>query len=139
MGSPLVAKNCKVAVGATQVNGIGSFTIGGPTTEEVDSTQFGDDWRDFETTLKDGGDFSFDGWFDKDDTNGQVALRSAQETDLGLTDLRFYINASSYYAPNRTGDPVSICKIKSFSVNAEMAGLVNITFGGKVYGKFTLV
>ena len=140
MGNPLIAKNAKVAIGGNQINGMGTFSFTPFDTDEVETTQFGKTWREFEDTMQAGGDFSFNGWFDKSDTSGVDALRSAALAKTGLTDLRFYIDSSSYYAPNRTGDPAnSYAKIRSITVDAEFNTTVNITFTGRVYGHLTLV
>lgn len=132
-------KDCQVALNGNKINGIGTFSYGGVTYDEVDKTQLGDQRHAWTETLYDGTDFSFDGWFDPDDTNGQVVLRTANKNATHLTDLRFYVDANSYYVPESGLSPASYAKINSWTNNGERAGLINIVFGGKMYGAWDLV
>jgi hypothetical protein len=140
MGNPLVAYNAKVAIGGTKINGLGTFTLSLGTTEDIDTTQFGDTYREYQDGLKEGGDFSYDGWLDIADTNGQIAIMNAQRDNTSLTDLRFYVNASSYWAPNKTGNQSdSYCKIRNVSMTADQGDAVRVSMSGRVSGRMTLV
>ena len=134
------AKDCKVAIGTNRINGMGTFSYGGVTYDEVEKTQLGDSKHEWTETLFDGTDFSFDGWLDPDDTDGQEALRTANESATHMANLRFYIDSTSYYEPDQTGvSGASYARINSFQINGEKAGLINITFSGKCYGRWALV
>ena len=50
-------KNCKVALGATKIRGMGTVALSGVDTDLLDKTQFGDDWKQWEMGLKDGGEW----------------------------------------------------------------------------------
>ena len=52
-------KNCKVTLGATKVLGMGTVALTGVDTDLLDKTQFGDDWKQWEVGLKDGGELTF--------------------------------------------------------------------------------
>ena len=131
-------KNCKVANGANKVLGIGTWNIGGIQSDQLDSSQFGDEWKQFLLGQKDGGTVTFAGLYDSADTTGQDVLRDANENDTELTDLRFYVDAASYYRPATTS-PYSYVKITSWEVSAAQNGLVQVNFTGKVSGKMTRV
>ena len=136
----LKARNCKVSIDGTKVNGIGTFTHGGVMYDKVDKTQFGDTRHQFSETLFDGEPFSFDGWFDKTDTAGQTALKTSNRNATHEANLRFYVDTISYHEPDATGvSPASYAVIESYQINAEKAGLVNITFSGKCCGAWALV
>jgi len=132
-------KDCQVAIGTNKINGIGTFSYGGVVFDDVEKTQLGDQRHLYTEALYDGSDFSFDGWFDPDDTNGQVALRTANKNAEHMTDLRFHADANSYYVPESGLSPASYAKINSWQNNGERAGLVNIVFSGKIYGAWDFV
>ena len=134
----LVGKDCKVTLGANKVLGMGTWTMGGVSTDLLEATELGDNWKRFELGLKDGGEVSFSGFYDKTDTTGQDALRTANELGTSITDVRFYVSASSYWTPTTT-NPLSSCLCTSWSIGAEKAGLVTAEFGLKVDGKLELI
>jgi hypothetical protein len=133
-----VGKNCKVANGANQILGIGSWSIAGGATDQLDSSEFGDTWKTFELGMKDGGAVNFSGLYDSADATGQDVLRAAHENDTELTDLRFYVDATSYWRPGTT-NPLSHIKILSWEISAAQNGLVQVSFSGKISGKMVRV
>ena len=64
-------KNCKVTLGANKVLGMGTVALSGVDTDLLDKTEFGDDWKQWEVGLKDGGEFTFNGMYDSADATGQ--------------------------------------------------------------------
>lgn len=136
MGIP--GKNCKVTVDGNKVAGIGSYTIPGATTELLDDTEFGDDWKQWLLGLKDGGEMTFEGLYDPTDTTGQDVLRDANLNDTQVTNIRFYVNAASYWIPKTTG-PASYVLVSAWDVNAEMNGLVRCSFTVKMSGALELL
>ena len=132
-------KNCKVTNLATKFEGIGTWSINGITADQLEDTQFGDDWKTYLYGLKDGGQVSFSGYYDSADSAGQAAMRTANENDTELTDLRFYVDDTSYWRPNSTGTPSSHIIITSWDISADKAGLVQCSFTGKVSGKMDFV
>lgn len=132
-------KNCKVANLLTKFEGMGTWSINGVTADQLEDTQFGDEWKTFLYGMKDGGQVSFAGYYDKTDTTGQTAMRTANELDTELTDLRFYVDDTSYWRPNSTGTPTSHIIITSWDISADKSGLVQCSFTGKVSGKMDFV
>lgn len=135
----LKGKDCKVTDGTNKILGMGTWSISGITSEQFEDTEFEDDWKSYQYGLKDGGEVSFSGYYDSADTAGQDVLRTANENDTELTDLRFYVDSTSYWRPNSTGDPASFILISSWEINADKSGLVVVTFTGKVSGKMDFV
>ena len=143
----IVGKDAKVALGANTVVGMGTWSLDGIVTEEFDSSAFGDEWKTFEYGMKDGGSVSFNGHYDPTDTTGQQALQQANLYNSALTNLRLYINNSSYFVPCSTagyfspalttGAPTPAgCSVTITSINICMdkSGLGTISFTGKVSG-----
>jgi hypothetical protein len=132
-------KDCKVAIGSTKIVGLGTWTINGITADQLEDTEFGDDWKTFVYGMKDGGQVSFSGYYDKTDSTGQDVIRAANENGTELEDLRFYVDDTSYWRPNSTGTPHSHIIITAWDISADKGNLVQCSFTGKVSGKMDLV
>lgn len=131
-------KACKVSLGTTKVNGIGTWVLSGVNTDLLDSSQFGDDWKQWMMGQKDGGQITFDGLFDAADSTGQTVIRNANMNNTSITDIRFYVDANSYWIPATT-NPASNVLITAWDVRAEQNGLVRCSFTAKVCGKLNLL
>ena len=147
----IVGKDGKVALGANTVVGMGTWTLDGIQVEEFDASAFGDTWKQFEYGMKDGGSVSFNGHYEHTDVTGQIALQQANLYNSDLTDLRFYVDNTSYYEPCQTTgyfDPtlttlaptkLSTITITTFNVGMDKSGLGTTSFTGKVSGVMVLV
>jgi hypothetical protein len=135
---------CKVTLGANNVLGMGTWELGGGSTEELDTTEFGNDFSEIQLGITVGGNASFSGIYKKNDTQGQDLIKQAFYYKSDLTTLRFYVDSVSYFTPNSTtlaggGLPAEsqvsyINIISEPSIAVDMAGLVTISFTGKVSG-----
>ncbi len=147
----LVGKDGKVTLGEDTVVGMGTWTIDGITAEEFDASAFGDDWKKYKYGMKDGGTASFNGHYEPTDVSGQQALQQANLYNSALTDLRLYIDNTSYFTPCQTtgyfspdlstGAPTkaSSVNITSFNIGLDKSGLGTISFTAKVSGVMVLV
>lgn len=138
VATTLVGKDAKVSLGANKVLGMGTWKMSGVKTDLLESTEFGDDWKTFKVGLKDGGDITFSGLYDKTDTSGQVALRTANENNTQITDIRFYVDSTSYYTPTTT-NPLSYCYVTGYSIGADKSSLIPTDFSLKLSGKLELL
>jgi hypothetical protein len=123
----------------------------GVTTDQVDTSAFGDDWKTFEYGMKDGGTISFNGHADPADTTGQQALLQANLYASDLTNLRFYVDNTSYWEPCQTtyyysptlttGAPtkLSTCCITAYTASMDKAGVMAVSFTAKVSGCMAFV
>ena len=146
-----VGKDAKVALGANTVAEMTQWAIEGIQTDEFDASAFGDTWKQFEYGMKDGGTVSFNGHYDPDDTTGQQALQQANLYNSAVTNLRLYVDNTSYFEPCQTtgyfspnlttGAPtqLSSVKITALNVNADQSGIEAVSFSGKVSGVMVLV
>jgi hypothetical protein len=101
--------------------------------------------------MKDGGQLTFNGHYDPDDTTGQQALQQANLYNSDLTNLRFYIDNTSYFEPCQTtgyfspnlttGAPTKLShvNITAFNVSMDKAGVGAIDFTADVSGVMVLV
>jgi len=145
----LVGKDCKVTLGANSILGMGNWSIGGGSVAELDDTEFGDDYNQILTGLITSGNVSFAGLYKADDTQGQDLIYQAFHYGSSLTDIRFYVNDTSYYTPNSTTAaggglpaeaPVSNIYITGEpQITADRSGLMQISFTARVSGVMRLI
>jgi hypothetical protein len=126
-------KSCSVNMGTYKVQGMGKWDMAGIKTALLDATQFGDVWQQWLLGLSDGGEITFGGILVTPDAAGQDALRQANLLNSQLTDLRFYIDNTSYWAPSTT-NPSSYFLITGWRISADKAGLVTSDFTAKLSG-----
>ncbi|HUT44385.1 MAG TPA: hypothetical protein VMW95_08610 [Desulfobacterales bacterium] len=141
--------SCKVTLGANTILGIGSWSITGGSFAALDDTAFGDDSTQIMRGIRTGGNVSFTGKYKKDDTTGQEMIKTAYWAKSDLTDLRFYVDAASYYTPNSTtaaggGLPaetqVSHIKIMTEpNFTADINNLITVDFSGVLDGAMRLI
>ena len=144
-------KDGKVTLGANTVAGMGTWSYDGITTEEFDTSAFGSEWKTFLYGMKDGGTVTFNGHYDPTDVTGQQALQQANLYNSALTNLRLYVNNTSYYEPCQstgyfsptltTGAPTvaSSVAITAYNVGLDKSGLGTTSFTAKVSGLMVLV
>ncbi len=141
----------KVTLGANTIVGMGSVQLNGIAIEQLETTAFGDEWKQFVMGMKDGGEMSFNGFFDPDDANGQEALRVANLNATDITNLRVYYDQTSYYelcqttgyfSPTLTSNQKtqkSYANVVSFNVSADKSSVATSEFKLKVSGCFVRV
>ena len=142
----------KVALGASTIVAMGTWSLSGITADQMESSAFGDNWKTYEFGMKDGGQISFNGFLDPADTTGQQALQKANIDNTDLTSLRLYVDNTSYYEPCQTAGyfapgtlstgqdtPASHVNITTYDISMDKAGLATISFTGKVSGVMVLI
>jgi hypothetical protein len=109
-------------------------------------------WKKFEFGLNDGGTISFSGLYDPADSTGQGVLRATNLNKSDITNIRLYVDQSSYYEPCQstgyfgpgalsTGYETvkSWVNVTSFNVKADKSGLMTSDFQMKVSGVMVIV
>ena len=123
----------KVMYGSTLVAGIGTWSMSGFVPDVVEDTAFGDTvkkWK--EAGTGDAGTISFEGNYDPDDTNGQVALNALANTGAELTNLYFYETTNKFWRVQSGG---CIILDKFNAVTMVKNGLGTVSFSGKISAK----
>jgi hypothetical protein len=149
MGAEAAFKG-KVGVGATGIQGMGTWKISGMSTDMIEDTEFGDYYKTYITGQQDGGTVTFDGFYSASDLTGVMALKAAKDAGTDMSNIRCYINATSYFEPchtagylepaNTTGNntPVSGLYITDIEIGADKSGLITVSFSAKVSGLMVL-
>lgn len=144
-------KDCAVKLGTATVVGMGQWALSGITADQIETSAMGDNWKTYEFGMKDGGTIEFSGIADPDDTTGQEALEAANLNNTDLTTLRLYIDDTSYYTPNATtgyftpslttgqDTVLSLVNVTSYSLTADKADVLKISFTCKVSGNMVLI
>lgn len=134
-----VGKDAGVYLGTYLVSHMGTWTIDGLTVDLLDSSAFGDEWKQFELGMGDYGTVSFSGFFDMGDTNGQVILESAHKNKSKLANIKFYIDNTSYYTPDVTSVTAAGILLQTIRIGFEKYGIGTIEFTAKCTGPMALV
>lgn len=149
--SAKAGKDCKVTLGSDTILGIGNWQISGKTRAEIDSTSFGDQYATYLLGIIESGTISFSGNYRADDTTGQLALEEAFDADTEITNLRLYIDNTSYFEPCQTtsylhpaatdsgNTKLSSVRVTSTDKSVDKGGLVTVDFTAKVSGSMVLV
>lgn len=134
-----MGNNAKVTLGANTVVGMGNWKLNGISVDMVESTAFGDTAKQFMTGLIDYGTVEFGGLYDPADTTGQSVLVAAMLANTKVTNIRLYVDATSYWCPNITSVSAAGMYVTSVPIGVDKSGLATISFSGKCTGPWTLV
>jgi len=139
----------KVTMGANTILGITTASFGAGTYDLLDDTEFGDTWEQMVAGLFRDGTLDVSGKFKVDDTQGQDLLRAAFHYQSQITDIRFYVDNTSYYTPNSTtaaggglpaNTPVSHVLItEEPTTSLTLNDLAQISFRGRIVGAMRLI
>ena len=136
----IVGKNTMVTFGLNnrRIIGLGTWRISGMSTDLIEVSEFCVDWKNWVCGLKDGGEVSFNGYLDRTCTS-QFALMDLNMNCTCVTSLRFHLScvstAGGYFYPMSITPFTNSCiRITSWEVTSDKAGLVEISFTGKICG-----
>ena len=116
----------KVTLGENVILGVASWSHSGQGRSSLDDTVMGDKANRYLPDILEGGKVTLSGNYKKDDTTGHSAMLSAMFNESGISNIRFYVDATSYYTPNDTtaanwllpaGMPVSRVLVESYDVD----------------------
>ena len=125
----IAGKGGSARLGANTIAEVTSWSLD-VSTDMLDSTSLGDDWREFIAGLNGATGSVEVKWDVVTDTNGQTALQTAMLNNTTVT-LDLYVNATKYY----TGSAY----ISSLSIEDPVEDLVTATFEVQFTGAVTYV
>lgn len=125
--SAIAGKDGSVKIGANTVAETTSWSMS-ISSDMLDSTSLGDDWREFIAGLN-GATASIEvKWDIPNDTNGQTALQNAMLNGTTVT-LNLYTNATNYYS--------GTAYVSSLNVEDPVEDIVTATFEAQFSGAVT--
>lgn len=137
MPTPLMGRYASVKKGSNLIQNLGKWTID-IKMDEIDTSVFGSVWGKKIPGMQ-SWTGSMDGFYDPADTTGQKAIQDAALAATKLTDIRFYIDSTSYWTPDVTGESDAGAYITSVNVSHDKAGVASVTMSVVGYGKIALV
>ena len=136
MGDPLMGRYASVKLGSNLVANLTNWSID-INMDEIDVTAFGSVWgKSMPGFQRWTG--SAEGHYDPADTNGQAELQSNALSATKITDIRFYIDSTSYWTPDITNDSDAGCFINVVSVKHDKAGVASVTYSILGFGPLVL-
>lgn len=121
----LTGRNAKVLLGSTTIAEMGTWGINF-TTDQIDTTSFGSGWKKADRGMI-GWEGTASGYLDKTDTSGQVTIENAVLNGTKLTTIKFYIDASTYWAPS-TSSADAGCYVTGYNIGQDKAGVATVEF-----------
>jgi hypothetical protein len=131
--------NAKVTLDTATVVGMGNWKLNGISVDMLETTSFGDTAKQFMSGLIDYGTVEFGGLYDPADTTGQAVLVAAMLSNTKVTNIRLYVDATSYWTPNITAVSAAGMYVQSVPIGIDKSGLATISFSGKCTGPWLLV
>lgn len=133
MGEPLMGRYASFKLGTDLVENLGKWTLD-IKTEEIDVSVFGSVWgRTIPGMQKWTG--TIEGFYDPADITGQLALQNDMIGATKITDLRFYVDSTSYWAPDTESETTAGAYITGISISHDKAGVAAVTMNVVGYGK----
>ena len=127
-------------LGTYVIASLGNFSIDGWANDMIETTSFGDIAKTYEFAMQSYGTIKCSGFFATGDTTGQDLLMSAFQNQSKITNLRLYIDSTSYYTPGVTSNSSSCVMVTSVSpVVFDKAQVGQITYTFQISGVLTLV
>ena len=137
MGTPLMGRYASVKIGSDLVANLSAWNID-INMDDIDVTVFGSVWKKSMPGFQ-GWSGGAEGFYDPADTDGQQSLIDNALSATKITDIRFYIDSTSYWTPDLTTDTAAGCYINTVSVKHDKAGVAAVTLNIIGYGPLTLV
>ena len=123
----IAGKDGSAKIGANTIAEVTSWSMD-LSTDMLDSTSLGDDWREYITGLNGATANVEVKWDLPNDTNGQTALQNAMLNGTPVT-LNLYVNGSNYYSGS--------AYISNLNVETPVEDKVSATFDAQYSGAVT--
>jgi hypothetical protein len=126
MGNPIIGRYASVRMGAVKILNLASWDMN-LATDEIDASVFG---TGFGATMPgiQKWTVAVAGFYDPTDSTGQNVILAAKLNATKLTNIRFYVDNTSYFTPDLTNDPNAGAYITSYAVKTDKSGLAALTF-----------
>ena len=117
----ILGRDSRIKKNNVVVSKMSSFSLS-VNDEEIDITSFGDVWAKNAIGMRNW-QASVSGFYIKDNTE-QNAIRAANINGTQLTDIEFYLDATSYYDIDVVTDNEAACTVTSFTITSDNNSVV---------------
>lgn len=135
----LYGRNAAIKLGTYSLTEMGNWAMPGMTTDMIEITPFGKNFKLKAYGLGDFGQITANGRYDITDTTGQDLMISAWKNKSTLTALRLYVNNTSYWTADITNDSSAGALVETCAIDASAADVVTINFTAQASGQWTFV
>ncbi len=126
---------CKIAIGQVTVSQMNKWSLPGKVNTIIEKTVFLAEFQEFSYGNAKGGEVSFSGYWDAEDTTGQAVLITAWENKTNIEDLRVYYGTGTAEFFRLTAG--ATLYIETLDIGeADISGLVPISFTLRVSGGY---
>ncbi len=136
MPDPLMGRYASIKKGVVLVENLGRWVLD-IRMDEIDVSVFGTVWGRMIAGMQKW-TATIEGFYDPADTDGQALLQTAALSATKLTDIRVYIDSTSYWAPAQDLDSANGAFISGISVNHDKAGVAALTINVIGFGQIKL-
>ena len=137
MGDPLQGRYASVKLASNLIANLGDWSLD-INLDSIDVSVFGSTWGKAIPGMQ-RWTGSANGFYDPADTNGQATLKTDALASTKVTDIRFYVDSTSYWTPDVTGDADAGCYINTISIKHDKAGVASVGYSIIGFGPLTLV
>lgn len=130
-------RNASVKLATNLVQELGEWTLS-INLDEIDTTVFGSTWGKSDVGFKKWS-CTFSGFYDPSDSTGQGALKTALLAGSLITNLRLYVDSTSYWTPDLTSDSSAGARITSMEIRHDKAGVASLNISMTGSGPATIV
>lgn len=123
MAGSISGRYAAIKFATDTIEGFGEWTIKRDSTE-VDDTEFGDGWESSNVAMKKW-TASMKGHV-RVDGSQQAVLEAAYESGELITDIRFYIDNTYYFAPDLVTSPNGGVRVKSLNIGQNKRGIATL-------------
>lgn len=125
----ITGKNSAIKIATTTILDMTDWSIN-ISGEYAEATVFGTEWTKVGGQGLKSATFSMSGLINTADTTGQNILESAVISGTKLTTLRFYLDATNYWAPDTVTDTDAGAYCKTFNSTAVPNDMLKLTVDG---------
>lgn len=126
MGTPKMGRYARVKLGTVTILNLASWDLN-MATDELDASVFGTGWGATMPGMQKW-TVAVAGLYDPSDVTGQNVVESAKRNGTKLTNIRFYVDETSYFVPDVTEDSDAGAYITGYTIKQDKSGLAQLTF-----------
>lgn len=120
-----LGRNASVKLGTDTVAELAEWTLN-ITADAIKQGTFGSTWGKTHGLAETNWNGSFSGLLDISDATGQSVLEDAVISGTKLTNLRLYVDSTSYYTPDTATDADAGCYITSYNSTATHGDVIRV-------------
>ncbi len=136
MSDPIMGRYATVKIGTNLIQNLGRWTLN-IRMDEIDVSVFGTVWGKTIPGMQKW-TATAEGFYDPADATGQQDSFTDALAANKITDIRFYLDSTSYWAPDQSDSTYNGGYITNVDINHDKAGVAALTMNISGFGKIKL-